>query len=57
MITMPVSVIPQNQASSCQRITFLRIISSGMEIVTIEVMKANAVPRGTYALRATLFKA
>lgn len=44
---MPTKVIPKNQANSCQRITFFRIIDSGMETVTMAVIKAKAVPRGT----------
>lgn len=43
---IPTVVIPKNIASSCQRITFLRMIASGSESVTIAVMKASIVPRG-----------
>ena len=47
MITTPVKVVPKNQAKSCHFITFFKIIDSGIETVTIAVINARAVPRGT----------
>ena len=47
MIIIPVRVIPKNKPKSCQPITFFKIKPSGTETVTMAVIKAKAVPKGT----------
>ena len=47
MIIIPVKVIPKKSAKSCHLITFFRIMDSGIDTVTIAVIKAKAVPKGT----------
>lgn len=47
MIIIPTIVIPKNNARSCHRMTLLKIIDSGIEIVTIAVINDKAVPSGT----------
>lgn len=44
---IPRVVIPKNIANNFQLIAFFKINASGMENVTVAVMKANAVPSGT----------
>jgi len=43
---MPVVVIPKKIAKRGQRMTFLSIKASGIERVTIAVIKAKTVPKG-----------
>lgn len=43
---MPIVVRPKNVASSGHFMAFFRINASGIDRVTVAVMKANAVPRG-----------
>ncbi len=47
MTMIPVKVTPKKSAKSCQRITFFKIMDSGIDTVTIAVIKAKAVPKGT----------
>jgi len=47
MMIIPIMVIPKNIPKSCHFITFLSIMPSGIETVTIAVINANAVPIGT----------
>lgn len=43
---MPIIVTPKNAARSCFFIIFASISPSGMDMVTVAVMKASAVPIG-----------
>ena len=47
MIIIPTIVIPKKAARSCHLITFFNIMDSGIDTVTIAVIKARAVPKGT----------
>jgi len=44
---IPAMVMPKKRASNCHFMTFFKIRPSGMEMVTMAVMNAKAVPRGT----------
>lgn len=46
-INIPVATIPINVAIKGHFNTFLRIIISGRDNPIVDIMKANAVPRGT----------
>ena len=39
--------MPMNMASNCHLITLFKIKTSGIDKVTVAVIKANAVPNGT----------
>lgn len=39
--------MPKNKPKSCQPMTFFKIKPSGMETVTMAVINAKAVPKGT----------
>ena len=43
---IPVVVMLKNIVKSCQLIAFFRINASGIDKVTVAVIKARAVPRG-----------
>ena len=52
---MPTVVIPKNMASNCHFNNFLSISASGIESVTVAVIKASAVPIGTpFPTRASM---